>query len=56
MDAVAARLDVNPETVRRRVNRGELPALRLCSGPRAPIRVDADALEAFIRRNPEGKP
>jgi excisionase family DNA binding protein len=48
VDEVAARLDCNPETVRRKIHRGELPALRIGGGDRAPIRVDPAAFEAWL--------
>ena len=45
---VARRLDVCEETARRLVARGELPAVRLGAGPRAPIRVASDELQAWL--------
>jgi excisionase family DNA binding protein len=45
---VAARLRCSPEVVRRKLRSGELPGVRLGSGPRAPLRVPADALEAWL--------
>jgi hypothetical protein len=35
-------------TVRRKIASGDLAAVRIGSGPRAPIRVEAAELEAFI--------
>lgn len=40
----AAELGVSRETVYRRVESGEWPAIRLGSGPKAPIRIDPDRL------------
>jgi excisionase family DNA binding protein len=48
VDEVAARLDCNPETVRRMARRGELPALRLGSGTRSPLRIPADELVGWL--------
>ena len=48
VDQVAARLQVSKWSVYRRVAEGQLPAVKLGAGPRAPIRVDADELEAFV--------
>ena len=45
---VAATLRQSERTVREKVASGTLPAVRIGSGPRAPIRVDADELERFI--------
>ena len=46
---VADRLRVSVKTVRRRIESGELPAVRIGTGVRAPVRVDGDALEEFLR-------
>ena len=45
---VAERLRCTPEVVRRKIRTGELPALRLGSGRRAPLRVPADELEDWL--------
>jgi excisionase family DNA binding protein len=45
---VAERLRCTDEVVRRKIRSGELPGVRLGSGPRAPLRVSADALEAWL--------
>lgn len=50
---VAARLRCSPEVVRRKIRSGELPGLRLGSGRRAPLRVPADELEAWLYGEPE---
>jgi hypothetical protein len=36
------------KTVRRRIESGELPAVRIGTGIRAPVRVDGDALDALL--------
>jgi excisionase family DNA binding protein len=48
VDQVAERLQVSPWSVYRLVARGDLPAVKLGTGPRAPIRVDADELHQFV--------
>ncbi len=45
---VAERLQVSVWSVYRRIESGELPAVRIGTGPRAPIRVDADELHQFV--------
>jgi excisionase family DNA binding protein len=49
----AARLRQTPGTIRRKIREGQLPALRLGTGPRAPFRIDALELEAFLFAEPE---
>jgi excisionase family DNA binding protein len=49
---VATRLGVNERTVRRKIEAGVLPAVRLGPG-RSAIRVDADELERFLYGPPE---
>ncbi|HZS25369.1 MAG TPA: helix-turn-helix domain-containing protein [Gaiellaceae bacterium] len=44
----AQTLRVSPRTVYNRVRAGELPALRLGSGPKAPIRIDPLDLARFL--------
>jgi excisionase family DNA binding protein len=44
----AERMSVSPWTVYRMISRGDLPAIRLGSGPCAPLRVDANELERWI--------
>ena len=44
----ARRLRQSEVTVRRKIASGDLAAVRIGSGPRAPIRVEAAELEAFI--------
>jgi len=48
----ARRLRQSEVTVRRKIADGSLPALKIGTGPRAPIRVDAAELEAWIFREP----
>jgi excisionase family DNA binding protein len=45
---VAELLHVSPSTVRRRIEHGEIPAVRLGIGPQAPVRVDAAELEDWL--------
>jgi excisionase family DNA binding protein len=45
---VALTLPQSERTVRDKIASGDLAALRIGSGPRAPIRVEAAELEAFI--------
>jgi excisionase family DNA binding protein len=46
---VAEDLRVSVKTVRRRIEAGELPAVRIGSGTRAPVRVDAAELGEWLR-------
>jgi len=46
---VAERLQVSQWSVYRRIAGGELAALRIGSGPRAPLRIEADALDALLQ-------
>jgi excisionase family DNA binding protein len=39
-------------SVRAKVTSGQLPALRLGDGPRAPIRISARALDDWLSREP----
>ena len=43
-------------SVRQKIGRGELPAVRIGVGPRAPLRVDAGELEAWIYSSPPKPP
>lgn len=47
VDQVAARLQVSKWSVYRRVQEG-LPAVKLGTGPRAPIRIDERELEQWL--------
>jgi excisionase family DNA binding protein len=42
-------------SVRRKIHRGEIPALRLGEGT-GPLRIPADALGAWLYRDPEDAP
>jgi excisionase family DNA binding protein len=45
---MAARLRCSNEVVRRKLRSGELPGVRLGSGPRAPLRVEQGELDAWL--------
>jgi len=45
---VALRLRQSPRSVRDKIAAGTIPAVKIGSGPRAPIRVDAGELEAWL--------
>jgi excisionase family DNA binding protein len=45
---VALKLRCSEQSVRRRINEGSLPAVKLGDGPRAVIRVDRRELEQWI--------
>jgi excisionase family DNA binding protein len=45
---VALRLRQSPRCVRDKIAAGEIPAVKIGSGPRAPIRVDAAEFEAWL--------
>jgi excisionase family DNA binding protein len=45
---VAQRLGQHPETIRRKARDGELPALKLGTGPRARLAFDPDELDAWL--------
>ena len=40
----------SPRVVRDKIARGELPAVRIGTGPRAPLRVDRAEIEAWLER------
>jgi excisionase family DNA binding protein len=44
----AALLRQTPWSVRQKVGRGEIPAVRVGVGPKAPIRIDAGELERWL--------
>ena len=50
VDEAAAKLRVSRWSISRRVASGEIPALRVGSGPRAPIRIDEHELQAWLYR------
>ena len=43
----------SPRSVRDKIARGEIPALRVGSGPRAPFRIDQDELERWLYSDPK---
>ena len=44
----AERLAQGVSTIRRKISAGELPAIRLGTGPQAPVRIDAEELERWL--------
>jgi excisionase family DNA binding protein len=52
---VAFRLRQSERTVRDKIAAGDLPALKIGSGPRAPIRVDSAELERWLYGVPRSK-
>jgi excisionase family DNA binding protein len=52
---VARLARLSERTVRRRIAAGELPAVRLGTGSRAPVRIGADELAAFVESHPAGE-
>lgn len=44
----AVRLGLTPATIRRKVCAGEIPSVRLGTGPRARIRISADELQDWL--------
>jgi excisionase family DNA binding protein len=56
---VADRLSVSIRTVRRRIEAGEIRAVRLGSGPQPPVRIDPAELESWLaahERSPRKEP
>jgi excisionase family DNA binding protein len=45
---VAARLNVHPETIRRKIAEGSIPAVRLGDARNASLRIPAEALTALL--------
>jgi excisionase family DNA binding protein len=45
---VAARFGQHPETIRRKARDGEIPAVKLGTGPRARFAFDRDEIEQWI--------
>jgi excisionase family DNA binding protein len=45
---VAGQIGQSEQTVRRKIRAGELAAVRLGRGPRAPLRVPADYLRTWL--------
>jgi excisionase family DNA binding protein len=52
VDEAAELLRVSKWSVYRRIYDGSIPALKLGSGPRAPIRIDESELESWLRSEP----
>jgi excisionase family DNA binding protein len=50
---VALRLRMRPDAVRRKIRRGEIPAIRLGTGRRAPLRVPTEEFEQWLYANAE---
>ena len=48
VDEVAQTLRLAPRSVYERISSGELAAIRLGSGPKAPIRVSAEELDRYV--------
>lgn len=53
---VADELRVTPQTVYRRIETGELEALQLGTGPKAPLRIRAGELERFLVSTTHDRP
>jgi excisionase family DNA binding protein len=51
---VAAELDQSVSAVYRKVKNGEIPAVRLGSSPRSPLRIERDELDLWLFRQPPG--
>jgi excisionase family DNA binding protein len=49
---VAERIQETPATVYRLISTGQLPAIRLGSSPRSPLRVDVVELNAYLYGDP----
>ncbi len=45
---VAALVGLTPNSVYKRIESGELPSIRLGSGPKAPIRIDPADLQTWL--------
>jgi excisionase family DNA binding protein len=56
VDEVAERLRISKSSVYRRIESGELPAVRLGTHARAPLRVDAHELGRWLRATPVSTP
>lgn len=54
VDETAKLLDLSRVTVYRRVERGELEAVHLGDGPKAPIRIPADSLATYLAAHMTG--
>ena len=49
----AARLKTSERTIRRRVDDGSIPAVRLGASPSSPLRIPEDELERWVSGSPE---
>jgi excisionase family DNA binding protein len=56
MSEVAEALRQSRQSVYRHVQRGELRALQIGSGPKAPLRIRAGELERFLTSTPSNRP
>ena len=54
VDEAAKLLDLSRVTVYRRVERGELEAVHLGDGPKAPIRIPVDAVVDYLAQRMTG--
>jgi len=52
---VAELLDCSEKTIRRRVDDGQIPAVRLGDAPTSPIRIEIADIAAFLERSSEGR-
>jgi excisionase family DNA binding protein len=48
---VALRLRQSERTVRDKIASGQIPAVKIGTGPRAPLRIDADELGSWLRES-----
>jgi excisionase family DNA binding protein len=56
VEETAVRLRQSPGTVRRKIREGQLPALRIGTGPRAPLRVNSVELERWLFEKDDSSP
>ncbi len=52
----AERLAQGVSTIRRKISAGELPAIRLGTGPQAPVRIDPEDLDAWLAERRSTQP
>jgi excisionase family DNA binding protein len=52
----AERLRVSPKTVYRQIYAGQIPAVRIGTEPRSPLRVSEAELEAWLYARPDRQP
>jgi excisionase family DNA binding protein len=52
----AARLRVSKQTIYRRIAGGQISAVKLGVSPKAPLRIDASALEMFLQSTAARRP